>query len=75
QIGPKAIELPAYNRYGSPRFTFQMELGDGENILEVYAVSSGLEGLTTVGMLIIYEDRRKKSTVSLKAKETAYIPL
>ena len=52
-----------------------MELGDGENVLEIYSVSEGLEALTTVGMLIIYEDRRKKTTASMKAGETAYITL
>ena len=75
QIGPKSIELPAYSLYGSPKFTFQMELGDGENVLEIYAVSAGFEGTATVGMLIMYEDRRKKSAVSLNANETAYIQL
>ncbi len=75
QIGPKVIELPVYKRYGSPQFTYQMELGDGENVLEIYSVSEGLEALTTVGMLIIYDDRRKKSTASMKAGETVYINL
>jgi|GEM_PF-1213967 len=75
QIGPKAIPLALYKIYGSPEFTYTLELQAGDNTLEVYAISEGIKPFATVGVLIMYDNGRKKYHFALKARESAIIHL
>ena len=75
QVGANSIQLQLYKRYGAPEFTYPLDLQPGDNTFEIYAISEGLKPSTTIGLLIMYDDKPKKLYFTLKAKETAVIRL
>ncbi|MBC7913465.1 MAG: hypothetical protein H7Y07_05010, partial [Pyrinomonadaceae bacterium] len=56
-------------------FTYSMNLEPGENNFEISAIGEGVKPLVSIGLLIIYEDERKKVFYTIKAKETVLIKL
>lgn len=74
QVGPTAILLPLYKR-DSPEYTYTMDLRPGDNTLEIYSISDGMKPLTSIGLLIMYHDRRGKVYYKLKSRETIVIHL
>ena len=74
QVGPKAILLPLYKR-DSPEYTYTLDLLPGNNTLEIHAISDGLRPLLSIGLLIMYHDRRGKVYYKLKSGETMILNL
>ena len=74
QVGPKAILLPLYKR-DSPEYTYTVDLLPGNNTLEIHAISDGLRPLLSIGLLIMYNDRRGKVYYKLKSGETMILNL
>jgi hypothetical protein len=75
QLGPKSIQLPLARRYGSPEFTYSLDLREGNNTVEIYAISEGIKPFTTICIQIMYEDKPKKLYFTLKAKESVSVNL
>jgi hypothetical protein len=73
-VGPKAILLPLYKR-DSPEYTYTLDLLPGNNTLEIHAISDGIKPLLSIGLLIMYHDRRGKVYYKLKSGETMILNL
>lgn len=70
QIGPPAIPIQLYEKYGNPEFTFPLELQKGDNILEFYAISEGVKRYTSIGILLIGQRTRSTQFFKLEARQT-----
>jgi hypothetical protein len=74
-IGPKVILLSLQKRYGSPEYTYQLNLKSDQNTLEIFSEGEGVKPGTTVAINIMYADKPKKLYFTLKAKESVVITL
>jgi hypothetical protein len=73
-VGPAAILLPLYKRDAGD-YTYILEPQAGKNTFEIHAISVGIKPFLSIGLLIMYHDKREKLYYKLKAGETIKIEL